>query len=226
MLISSYYETHSVAKAVADGRHRDIIGGLWEELGRLQLEFLIQHGLKPHMRLLDIGCGCLRAGVKLVAFLEPGKYYGIDMNRELVDAGYQVELAQAGLQGRLPRSNLVVDAEFDFSKFQQIFDVAIAQSLFTHLPLNHIRLCLRRLAPKLVDGGVLFATFFQCPEEEDVTAPRTHFPGEITTFTAKDPYHYKFSDLEYCARNSPWQLTLIGDWTHPRGQMMCQFTKV
>ncbi|MGC8908672.1 MAG: class I SAM-dependent methyltransferase [Desulfomonilaceae bacterium] len=226
MTISDYYQESKIKQAVDAGKHRDIVGGLWEELGSLQLAFLIKNGLIPSMRLLDVGCGCLRAGIKLVAFMDPGNYYGVDLNKDLIEAGYNIELAKKGLQQRLPSSNLLVESEFDCSPFGQKFHVAIAQSVFTHLPLNHIRLCLSRISAVMSEGGVFFASFFQCPEDEDVTLPLIHSPGEIKTFSARDPYHYKFSDLLYCAKNLPWRTTLIGDWGHPRGQMMCRFEKI
>ncbi|MGG6294672.1 hypothetical protein ACQ4M4_09620 [Leptolyngbya sp. AN02str] len=43
------------------GKHRQFIGGLWEELGQLQFDFLKENGLLPEHRLLDMGCGSLRA---------------------------------------------------------------------------------------------------------------------------------------------------------------------
>ena len=58
--------------------HRELVGGLWEELGVLQFEFLVKRGLKPHHRLLDVGCGALRGGVHFVRYLDPGCYHGID----------------------------------------------------------------------------------------------------------------------------------------------------
>jgi hypothetical protein len=34
----------------------------FEKLGRLQLMLLLQEGVYPHSKVLDIGCGCLRGG--------------------------------------------------------------------------------------------------------------------------------------------------------------------
>ena len=65
---SHYDALENMKKAVADGHHREVIGGMWEELGRLQKRFLIEQGLKPDHRFLDMGCGSLRAGVPLTDF--------------------------------------------------------------------------------------------------------------------------------------------------------------
>jgi hypothetical protein len=53
--------------------HRGFIGGLWDELGRLQVDFPVSEGLEPAHVLLDIGCGSLRGGVHLIPYLEPGR---------------------------------------------------------------------------------------------------------------------------------------------------------
>jgi hypothetical protein len=44
--------------------HRAYVGGLWEEIGRLQFEFLLRHGLAPSDCFLNIACGSLRGGVR------------------------------------------------------------------------------------------------------------------------------------------------------------------
>jgi hypothetical protein len=59
----SVYDRELPPEEIRAGVHRDLVGGLWEELGRLQFEFLVGAGLRPEMRLLDIGCGCPRGGV-------------------------------------------------------------------------------------------------------------------------------------------------------------------
>src|SRR5262245_58444000 len=133
-MLSQYYDPNAVNRAVRESRHREIIGGMWDELGQLQFDFLLRQGLKPHHHLVDIGCGALRAGVKLVDYLDPGHYFGTDLNVEFLDAGYKIELSNEQ-RSKLPRSNLIADGEFDFSWVRQPFDFALAQSLFTHLPI-------------------------------------------------------------------------------------------
>jgi SAM-dependent methyltransferase len=222
--LSSYYDLESVQAGVHAGQHREIVGGLWHEIGELQFAFLTQQGLTPEMRLLDIGCGSLRGGVHFVRYLAPGHYYGVDISADLLRAGYDVELAAAGLQDRLPRENLRADARFAFDAFGVVFDMALAQSLFTHLPLNHIRLCLGRLAPQLRPGGSLFATIFVC-EGDDWFEPVERVAGIVTTYPDNDPYHYRYADIAACCAGLPWEMRPIGDWGHPRGQSMVQLVR-
>lgn len=45
---------------ILNKKYRDFVGGLWEEIGVLQFEFLKQQGLLQRHNLIDIGCGALR----------------------------------------------------------------------------------------------------------------------------------------------------------------------
>ncbi|HSF63336.1 MAG TPA: class I SAM-dependent methyltransferase, partial [Paracoccaceae bacterium] len=78
-LVPGFYDT-----ALAQGRHRDIVGGRWDETGRVQMAALQAEGLQPHHRLLDIGAGSLRLGCKAVPFLNPGHYWATDASRALM----------------------------------------------------------------------------------------------------------------------------------------------
>jgi SAM-dependent methyltransferase len=203
--------------------HREKVGGLWDELGRLQIDFLRGDGLRPTDTLLDVGCGSLRGGVHFIRFLEPGRYYGIDKDPELIRAGVEIELPRAGLAGRLPADHLAVTDAFDADRFGVAFDVAWAQSVFTHLQSPAIRRCLEQTARCVRPGGRFYATFFE--SGEDVEAPVTHEPGGITTRHDQDPYHYRFRDLAALAAGLPWRAEYIGEWSHPRAQRMARFDR-
>ena len=223
--INNYYNLERTSDAVNSNTHRALVGGLWDEIGCLQYEFLLKMGLKPDMRMIDIGCGCLRVGVHLVNYLDSGNYYGTDISQDLLDVGHDVELAKLDLQDKLPKSQLLCDKEFRFEKFGVSFDSALALSLFTHLPLNHIRLCLERLTPHMNKGGMFFATFFLCDSQQDWTNSIQQ-SSEITTYPIYDPYHYRISDIEYCINSLPWELDVVGDWNHPRNQKMVIFKRI
>jgi len=219
------YSDSALVAAVMSGKHRSFVGGMWDEIGGLQRDFVLGEGLTPDMRLLDIGCGCLRAGVHFVRYLNAGNYYGIDISQALIDAGYEIELAAAGLQSKMPRSNLNCNGGFEASMFGVKFDVAIAQSVFTHLPLNHFKLCMARAADYMRPGGTLYATVFLPPDGADWTRPITHSPGGIVTYPDADPFHYQEADVGYAVADLPWTLLEIRDWNHPRNQKMAIFRR-
>lgn len=224
--LSPYYSDTEVEAAVSEGRHREFVGGLWDEMGVLQLGLLKSFGLKEGHSLLDIGCGALRGGSYFVRYLDPCHYFGIDLRQELLDAGFEMEIVAAGYADRLPRSNLIVDSEFNASLFDRTFDFALAFSVFTHLPLNHVRLCFENLAPAMTSGGKFIATYFERSMSEASGKPQTHSPGGITTFAARDPYHYSKSDLEFAIQGLPWRVEFLDDFGHPRGQKAACFERL
>ncbi len=220
---SVYDDPAQVQGQVRAGQHREVIGGLWDEMGKLQLDFMLARGLQPRHRFLDLGCGSLRGGVHFVRYLDPGYYHGLDNNQSLPDAGYDVELAAAGLQDRLPRGNLACSTDFEVPVDDGFFDFGIAQSLFTHMTFNSIRRCLETVAPKFRIGGVLYATFFELPGEAPACLALSH-AGGIVTSGHQDPYHYRRDELSLAGKHG-WQARYIGGWQHPRGQVMMAFER-
>ena len=209
MGLSPYHDLDEVAREVAQGHHRDLVGGLWDEIGQLQFDFLVEKGLRREQRFLDIGCGCLRGGVHFAEYLDPGNYFGTDISQALIDAGDEVELVQRGLQIRVPKSQLRCDDSFNFSAFGTRFDMALAQSLFTHLPKNRF-------------GYVSLGWPKQWPWAADFMRPSSSFPMIIHSanrsairgrfsYDHADPYHYRFRDICRWCTSLPWRPVLIGD---------------
>lgn len=201
--------------------HRAVVGGLWDEMGKKQLEYLVEQGLRPDHRFLDVGCGSLRGGVHFVRYLEPGHYCGLDIQQRLLDAGRK-ELSAAGLD---PASaTLMRDDAFRFGRFEQQFDVALAQSVFTHLPLNTIMRCLAEIERVLRPEGRFYATFFQAPGPRLNTEPLRQ-SKTVTTHPDADPFHYDPDIFRWAVEGSTLDVKLVGDWGHPRNQQMLLFTK-
>jgi SAM-dependent methyltransferase len=218
---SVYYDESAMRSLVQDGGHRRIVGGLWEEMGSLQLNQLIARGMVPGDRLLDVGCGSLRLGRLACAYLDPGHYWGTDISPDLVETGYQQEILSAGLQNRLPRTNLVIDAEFGFAGLPTSFDFIMAQSVFTHLSLNHMRLCFANLAGHLTGPCKAYFTIFMPVAGVRPAQPSAQKDG-VVSWSYKDPFHYEWDDIRHAFRGLPWHLSLIGDWAHPRNQMLVE----
>ena len=218
--VNQYYARQLTPEEIAAGAHRDLVGGLWDEIGALQFEFLRQQGLLPQHKLVDIGCGALRCGIPIIRYLDEGNYYGVDINASLIDAG-QHELEQAGLKSKQP--HLLVNDKFELEHFGISFDFAIAQSVFTHLHMNLIVRCLVEVRKILKSGGKFYATFFLAPSPGHLM-PIKHEPGGIITNYDIDPFHYSFRELEWLAAIAGFSARLIGDWHHPRSQKMLELS--
>lgn len=219
-----YEDKAAIEREVAAGRHREAIGGLWDKLGQLQLDFLIAHGLRSNHRLLDIGAGSLRAGVKLVRYLDADHYVATDAHQSLLDAGWD-ELAREGLTDKLPRSNLVASSDFDFSWVPMRFDVALAQAVFPYLPLNALRVCLERLVDFVVPEGKFFVSTFEIPDDHPTHKPYRH-PSGFITYGDREPYHHRVADMEFCCRGLPWRAVNLGGWEHPLSMGMIRFERL
>ncbi len=199
--------------------HRTFVGGLWEELGKLQLSFLIEQGLKCEDKVLDIGCGCLRGGIKLIDYLNVGNYYGIDCNSSLIKAG-EIEVKNLDLCYKKP--NLLQNNNFEFRKFNIKFDYMFSCSLFTHLTEYYITLCLGKARQCLTPKGSYYSTFFKAPY--DGCKAKLYQYDYIYSYKDKDPYHYSIKEISYLAEFAKLQTYYIGDWQHPRNQKMIRFT--
>jgi SAM-dependent methyltransferase len=173
--------------------------------------------------MLDIGCGCFRAGRFFIDYLEPDHYYGVDANQSLMQVGYDIELSDEQ-RARVPLSHLRANDRFQVD-FDAPFDVAIAQSVFTHVSLNHIRLCLYRTAKVVKPGGSFYATFFErgrsTPVDHIISAEKRK-----PFYTEKNVFWYYRSDLVWAAEIGPWKANYIGDWGHPANQKMMQFIRI
>jgi SAM-dependent methyltransferase len=157
----------------------------------------------------------------LVDYLDPGNYYGTDINHDVIEAGYTVELTDEQ-RVRLPEANLRSTDRFD-NDFGVQFDMAIAQSVFTHIPLNHMRLCLYRVAKVMRPGGRFYVTFFQNGQDYPLDqAPE----GGVGRWTERNSFWYYRADMKWVAERSPWEARYIGDWGHPRGQRMMEYTRL
>ncbi len=201
------------------------VGEMWEEIGRLQFEYLVKNGLLPRHTFLDIGCGSLRGGIKFINYLENGNYYGIEKESLLLKAAIEVEIPRYGLLEK--KISLENRDDFDFSVFNTQFDFALAQSVFTHLTWNKILKCLVNLSKVLKTDGVCFATFFEDKDGSYKVKPMIHtYPGgKGTSYPDEDPYHYEFDFFVELAKRTSLKVEYIGEWNHPRGQMMMVFKK-
>jgi len=192
--------------------HRKAVGGRWEEMGLLQFDFMVKMGLLPEHRLLDVGCGCLRGGVRFIHYLNWNRYAGVDKNQGLLDAG-KTEMLKI-LSSRA--YNIHQSGNFEFPEHWEKFDYALAQSLFTHLAPGMVSRCISAVASVLKPGGRFYATFFD-------RAMKKELP--IETFNGRDPYHLERVHLEYMAEAAGLEISFIGDWDHPMKQQMVEFVK-
>jgi len=214
--LSPYLAEGFYADAIARGRHRDIIGGRWDETGLIQMRLLIAEGLLPRHRLLDIGCGPLRTGCRLVSYLNPGHYWGTDLSGDLMLEGWRRELSESA-RTRLPRGQLVEDGSFAFPGIPDHFDMLFCFALFTHLPLNSLETGLAAIAARFRRFEKLLFTVFLAPDDAFATPFRQ--PDGVVTHPDRTPFHFREADVLHLTRTTGLQAARR-DLRLPRGQML------
>ena len=207
---------------IAAGKHRQWIGSHWDEHGAHQLAFLKTEGLLPHHKFCDIGSGCFRAGRHLIDYLDAGNYYAIDTNESLLQTGYDIELTDEQRK-KLPLAHVRMTDRFDVD-FGVKFDFAIAQSVFSHVNLNLMRLCLHRTGTAMAVGGRFFATFYEAPKTRPIDEVIKK-PGKRPMFHERNTYWYYRTDMRWVSARETWDTRYIGSWGHPAGQKMFEYIR-
>ncbi|GAB2984988.1 class I SAM-dependent methyltransferase [Streptomyces pseudoechinosporeus] len=142
----------SPAAAVGSASHER-----WLALGQMQFDYLTRHGLSSEDRMLEIGCGNLRAGWRFIDYLDAGHYYGIDISPEILLAARDT-LAERELQGKLPHLGLVRDLRLAALP-DAYFTVVHAHSVFSHSPLEVIDECLAHIGRVMAPNAFFDFTY-------------------------------------------------------------------
>jgi SAM-dependent methyltransferase len=208
----------------------------WEEVGRIQFEFLLKEGLQPVHYLLDAGCGSFRGGRFFIKYLEAGHYVGVDKNRVHLDMGVRYVLRPARLLDKHPRLYAVeftthpqdLGALLRFSQFDYIW----IHALFDHIPPEVIRQCLHDLTAILRTGGLMYATIFLNPHGPDFLEPMIRprhgtLQDAVVTFPDREYWHQTIEFFKETTEQIP-SLRLeecFYDYPHPLGLRILRFRR-
>lgn len=130
--------------------HHHLYCGTWSA-GREQMDYLARRGLEPGHRVLDFGCGAMRAGIWLVRYLNAGNYFGLDAHRPSLDAAARYEIPLHGLEDKRPRLLHSTNAQVDHFGVQ--FDFVLLMAVMIHLTPDAQKQILNRITGVLAPGG-------------------------------------------------------------------------
>ena len=133
--------------------------------GYKQLLALIDEGLQPESKVLDIGCGCLRAAYWLVHFLDADGYHGIEPARQRIEWGLKYLFTTEELKLKRPRFDY--NPHFDSSVFNTRFDFFLAGSIWSHASKRQVGITLDSFARDSTPGGVFLASYLRAQSPED-----------------------------------------------------------
>jgi SAM-dependent methyltransferase len=191
--------------AVGSARH-----DRWLALGQMQYNYLVNHGLRPEHRMLEIGCGNLRAGWRFIEHLDAGHYYGVDISPDILLDALRV-VAERGLQPKVPTLTLVCDLRFDFLPDEH-FDVVHAHSVFSHSPLHIIDECMAHVGRILQPDGWFDFTFDRTEGEEH--------------HVLHEDFYYRTETLVDLAESHGLRAEFMADWEElPHQQSKIRVTR-
>jgi SAM-dependent methyltransferase len=110
----------------------------------------LMEGLSPSATVLEVGCGCLRTGYWFIQYLNAERYFGIEPNARMLDAGRELILGRHESEKSPQFSN---NDQFDFSVFGKTFDFVVAFSIWSHASKGQIETMLDQFKRTANPGG-------------------------------------------------------------------------
>jgi SAM-dependent methyltransferase len=186
----------------------EAVGGLWDEIGPLQLEYLKGLGLRPDQLLLDIGCGSLRGGIPIISYLDRGRYWGTEISPGILAAGQKI-LAEQHLTHKEPVLR-VVDG-FEFSELgDQKFDFVQAFGVFTDMPADTVTECFQNVTRVMRPGSVFCASF----------APAVRYMPD----PVRVQFRYPWTFFQELADRNDMSIASVPGIDHPKGHVLMAAT--
>lgn len=128
----------------------------YDLMGATQFRLLTTLGLRDTHRVLDFGCGSLRAGRLLIPYLRRGGYHGLDPNDWLIEDAIEQQLGRDLVAIKWPHFHTFDDFRAD--RCGMDFDFILAQSIFSHAGADIIETAFRGFAKALTPGGLALIT--------------------------------------------------------------------
>ena len=161
-------DTASTTLRPGDTHYRAYIGppAEYDMMGATQFRLLTALGLRETHKVLDFGCGSLRAGRLLIPYLAEGKYHGIEPNRWLVEDAISRQIGNDLVALKAP--SFFHNDDFDATVAGHGFDFIIAQSIFSHSGPAPTRRALQSFAKALAPDGLALVTILLPPQEPHI----------------------------------------------------------
>jgi hypothetical protein len=110
--------------------------------GLPQFEALRDLGVAPHDIVVEYGCGSLRIGQHLIAYLAPGHYWGLDILADFYEAG--LALLGPKAQDRQPHLRVIGGASLAEARAARP-DVIVSIAVLKHVPPPELEVFLSRI---------------------------------------------------------------------------------
>ncbi|MBL8708853.1 MAG: hypothetical protein JNL25_06645, partial [Rhodospirillaceae bacterium] len=131
------------------------------------LDYLLRYGLQPSDVAVDYGCGSLRLGRALIDYLDPGKYWGVDITHEFYELGLQ-GMDAAFLRDKRPnlgviQADVLARVRADKPRFVASWHVC------SKVPEARLDTYLGNIVSLLSPGGTALVHFPESPERRQLS---------------------------------------------------------
>ncbi|MGH6892788.1 MAG: class I SAM-dependent methyltransferase [Dongiaceae bacterium] len=184
------YYVHRVLSKVRSGRGHPAIGSAARPLRRESelLDFLVKHGLRSSDLAVDYGCGSLRLAPPLIAFLEPGKYWGMDLAQEFLDLGWN-RLDRELVRVKQPRLDIISSEAIRRARAERPRFV-ISWHVCSKVPDSRFDAYIGNIADLLTPGATALVHFPEAAQRRKLTGlawaiPREQFKAAVRRVNAQ-----------------------------------------
>jgi len=153
----------------------------YDLLGAIQFQALTNLGLRDYHYVCEVGCGSLRAGRLLIAYLLDGHYCAIEPNRTILQEGLREHFGWHGPGSDImakKRPRFQYDTDFDIGGFGVEFDFVLAQSVLSHTGPAETALFFRHCAESMTARTIVLFTFIT--GTENCTVDGWYYPACVT----------------------------------------------
>lgn len=185
----------------------------WFKVSKWQKAIVDHWGGAKGKTILDVGCGAIRLGSEILPEIGEGHYVGIDPISEYIELGNRI----AQRLGCSDNVTLIVSSDFDFPTDRKV-DIAIAQSVFTHMTPETALLCLERLQCVMKQSAPFVFTFIPDRKERS----KGYFYLRKYAFVSKRPPGEQF--YRDFAEANGLQYEPFHRIPHPTGQHVAVIT--
>lgn len=207
--------------------HRKAVGGHWDQVGNRHIRLLKAQGLRPHHYVLEFGCGSLRCGHRTIRYLNPGHYFGIEIDRRLLEAGIEHELTPQIVEDKQPAFAINGELRLAPEHEDQKFDFIVAQAVFTHFGPDALERFLMFALTKLAPRGRIILSLHIAPKDRLFLGKLSHYPNvvgdirDLRVFAMRSVVYYPGYLLKQIAERLELGMTTL-EWKHPSPQMSSQ----
>lgn len=159
---------------------------VYDRLGAMQFQLLLDLGCREYHRFLDVGCGSLRVGRFALPYLMRGRYFGVEPNRKILNEGCKMHFG-AGLRWSQVIKNkqpkFVHNTDFDFSFTGGPVDFVFAQSIASHTGPAMTLDLLKAVAGVSHEDTIAMVTYVKTNKPADSNEEEGWFYPECVMYT-------------------------------------------